>query len=63
MKRATKITIEIVLENDTFYPQPEPEIIHILRGLISRLEQVAVDDLGRIADSNGNTVGHVTCDH
>lgn len=54
----TKFVVDFRCDNDSFVPDPMPEVIAILRHVADRLESGdSCDTYRNIVDSNGNIVG------
>ena len=51
-----KFKVEVELENEAFRPDPGPEVVRLLKGIIEKIER-GEDEGGRLVDTNGNTCG------
>lgn len=52
---ASKFAVTFDTDNDAFHPEPGPEIVSILKGVIARIENG--ESGGYIRDTNGNAIG------
>ena len=52
-----KLVIELNLDNDSFKPHPQPEIVRLLNCYIKRINE-EIDMNVNFADLNGNSTGY-----